>query len=167
MDNRIPPYRPDVVVSAQSVPRPTPKPPRVDFSQVLARGASGIVAGAEAALTMLPGGPLVAVALRGAGGTPMSTPMSAQGNVGVGGASSSSAPEGPGVSGTATGTNTGTAGTPTDGGIQSTLQQSQEMNMYYLQIQEQVNAQNRTYSALTNVLKAEHDTVKTAIGNIH
>ena len=36
----------------------------------------------------------------------------------------------------------------------------------YLQIQEQVNAQNRTFSTLSNVLKAEHDTVKTAIGNI-
>jgi hypothetical protein len=29
-----------------------------------------------------------------------------------------------------------------------------------------VNAQNRSYTALSNVLKAEHETVKTAIGNI-
>jgi hypothetical protein len=52
------------------------------------------------------------------------------------------------------------------GGLESSLQQSQEMNLYYLQIQEAVNAQNRSFTALSNVLKAEHDTVKTAIGNI-
>jgi hypothetical protein len=40
------------------------------------------------------------------------------------------------------------------------------MNLYYLQIQEAVNSQNRSFTALSNVLKAEHDTVKTAIGNI-
>jgi hypothetical protein len=40
------------------------------------------------------------------------------------------------------------------------------MNLYFLQIQEAVNQENRTYSALSNVLKAEHDTVKNAIGNI-
>ena len=37
---------------------------------------------------------------------------------------------------------------------------------YNLEIQERVNAENRTFSTLSNVLKAEHDTVKTAIGNI-
>jgi hypothetical protein len=40
------------------------------------------------------------------------------------------------------------------------------MNLYYLQIQEEVDAQNRQFSTYSNVLKAEHDTVKTAIGNI-
>jgi hypothetical protein len=162
MDNRIPPFRPDVV-TAQSAPRPTPATPSVNFSAVLARGAKTLVAGAEAALNVLPGGPLMAVAIRGAGGG--TTPMMA----GTPGAQTrtGASPEGPGVpsTGTATGTS-GTTGTPTDGGIESSLQQSQEMNMYYLQIQEQVNAQNRTFSALSNVLKAEHDTVKTAIGNI-
>jgi hypothetical protein len=50
--------------------------------------------------------------------------------------------------------------------VESSLQQSQEMNLYYLQIQEAVNAQNRSFTTLSNVLKAEHETVKTAIGNI-
>ena len=40
------------------------------------------------------------------------------------------------------------------------------MNLYYLQVQEAVNAQNRSFTTLSNVLKAQHDTVKTAIGNI-
>ena len=46
--------------------------------------------------------------------------------------------------------------------LESSLQQSQETNLYHLQIQEAVNAQNRSFTALSNVLKAEHDTVKTA-----
>ena len=43
---------------------------------------------------------------------------------------------------------------------------SQEMNLYFLRVQEEVNAQNRVFSTLSNVMKAEHETVKTAIGNI-
>jgi hypothetical protein len=66
----------------------------------------------------------------------------------------------------APGASIGGAADPAASGIESSLQQSQEMNLYYLQIQEAVNAQNRSFSTLSNVLKAEHDTVKTAIGNI-
>jgi hypothetical protein len=40
------------------------------------------------------------------------------------------------------------------------------MFMSYLQVQETVNAQNRSFTTLSNVMKAQHDTVKTAIGNI-
>ena len=36
----------------------------------------------------------------------------------------------------------------------------------YLQLQEQISAENRQFSTLSNVLKARHDTVKNAIGNI-
>lgn len=159
--------RPDVTV-ATTQPRVTPTPARGAFKQVLAQS---LVRGAETAMKVLPGGPLMAVAIRGAGPTlgSIGTPIRA-------GAS----PEGPGgggaranVLGTALqsatggavpGAQPGSAGA--DGGLESSLQQSQDMNMYYLQIQEQVNAQNRSFTALSNVLKAEHDTVKTAIGNI-
>lgn len=152
--------RPDVTF-VQSTPRPTPTPVRVNFADVLAKGAQGLVAGAQAALNVLPGGPLVAVALRNAVGASTSRPMGATGG---GGALGASRPEGPTGAGTSGGT-TGTGGAG-EGGIEGSLQQAQEMNLYYLQIQEQVNAQNRTFSTLSNVLKAEHDTVKTAIGNI-
>jgi hypothetical protein len=54
-----------------------------------------------------------------------------------------------------------------DGGIESSLAQSQEMNMYYLQIQQAVNDQNRTFTTLSNVLEVEHNTAKSAISNIH
>jgi hypothetical protein len=72
------------------------------------------------------------------------------------------------VGGTLTAEGSPAAGVPPQGqsSVESSLQQSQEMNLYYLQIQEAVNAQNRSFTTLSNVLKAEHETVKTAIGNI-
>jgi hypothetical protein len=139
------PVRPNVV-SVQSMPRPTPTPPRVKFGEVLAGGARGLVRGATSAMSMLPGGPLMAVAIRGGGA------------VHAPGGSAALRPEGPGGAGAGVGAEAG--------GIESSLAQAQEMNLYYLQLQEAVNAQNRTFTALSNVLKAEHDTVKTAIGNI-
>jgi hypothetical protein len=47
------------------------------------------------------------------------------------------------------------------------MAQSPQMNLYDLQVQEQVNAQNRTFTALSNVLEVEHSAAKSAIGNIH
>ncbi len=175
--------RPDVTV-ATTAPRVTPTPERGVFKKVLTQS---LVRGAETAMKVLPGGPLMAVAVRGGGGPggALGVPMTGTGSPLRSGGG---APEGPGGSltrggalggalqsvgngalasatgGAAPGA-TGAAGAE-GGGLESSLQQSQEMNLYYLQIQEAVNAQNRSFTALSNVLKAEHDTVKTAIGNI-
>ena len=165
--------RPDVTV-ATTQPRVTPTPARGAFKRVL---AESLVRGAETAMKVLPGGPLMAVAIRGSGGVggSLGIPMTGTGAPGRSGASA----EGPGggvrsgaggVAGaamTATGVQGAGAAPGGEGGnLESSLQQSQEMNLYYLQIQEAVNSQNRSFTALSNVLKAEHDTVKTAIGNI-
>jgi hypothetical protein len=133
-----------------STPRPTPTPPRFAFSQVL---AEGLVRGAQAAVQTLPGAPIVAAALRG----PASPPLGGLGGVGPIGGHALAAPEGPSPIGAL------------DGGVGSldaSLAQSQDMNMAYLRIQEAVNAQDRSFTTLSNVLKAQHDTVKAAIGNI-
>ena len=172
--------RPDVTV-ATTAPRVTPTPERGAFRAIL---TESIVRGAETAMKVLPGSPLMAVAIRGGSGSggALGIPVAGVGSPFRGGGG---APEGPGGASTrsgvlgsaassAIGSATGTpiagsgagAGADANGGIESSLQQSQEMNLYYLQIQEQVNQQNRTFSTLSNVLKAEHDTVKTAIGNI-
>jgi len=50
--------------------------------------------------------------------------------------------------------------------METALAQSQEMNLYFLELQERVAAENRAYTTMSNVLKARHDTVKNAIGNI-
>jgi len=46
------------------------------------------------------------------------------------------------------------------------LAQNSDQNLYYLRLQQQISAESREYTALSNVLKARHDTVKNAIGNI-
>jgi hypothetical protein len=138
-----------------SAPRPTPTQPKVPFGEIMNRT---LAVGAQVAMTTIPGAPLMAFALRGGAGPSM--PVGSSVTTGAASASTTSA-EGP----TATSGGTGT-GTGTGGGLEGSLAQSQEMNMYYLQIQEQVNAQNRSFTTLSNVLKAEHETVKTAIGNI-
>jgi len=79
-------------------------------------------------------------------------------------------PEGPSGAGGSSvgggfGTGTGSGG-PSTGGIDQSLQQSQEMNLYFLQIQQEVNQQNQTFTTLSNVMKSEADTVKNAIGNL-
>jgi hypothetical protein len=69
----------------------------------------------------------------------------------------------------------GTAGVPggaastggaENGGVEATLNQSANQNLYFIEIQERISAESRSYSAISNVLKARHDTVKNAIGNI-
>jgi hypothetical protein len=174
--------RPDVTV-ATTAPRVTPTPDRGAFKKVLAQS---LVRGAETAMKILPGSPLMAVAVRGGSGagSALGVPMTGVGSSPV--RSGGISPEGPGggssrvnnpaqsainaalSSPTGSGSASGTSGVPgaEGGSLESSLQQSQDMNLYYLQIQEAVNSQNRSFTALSNVLKAEHDTVKTAIGNI-
>ncbi len=168
MENGIPPVRSDVV-TVPSVARPTPTPVRVSFGEVLAKGANVLVSGAEAAMDVLPGGPLVAAAIRGGGASLGATSPMMGGS--MGGTSAVSTAEGPTSVGGGFNSGTGTSGlgtgtSPSTGSLDSSLQQSQEMNLYFLQIQQQVNAQNQTFTTLSNVMKSEADTIKNAIGNL-
>ncbi|MCA9585729.1 MAG: hypothetical protein KC657_10265 [Myxococcales bacterium] len=172
MENRITP-RADVA-AATTAPRPTPTNPTAGhFSQVLSRT---LVRGAETAMSSLPGSPVMAVALRDAAGRSPSVgmPMSVRSGGGPEGPLASAVGRGssmtsgvPGITSTSAGATgaTGVTGGGADG-LDSSIAQSAELNIYYLKIQEAVNAQNRSFTALSNVMKAEHDTVKTAIGNI-
>jgi hypothetical protein len=172
MDSRISSAsRPDIVM-VESMPRPTPSPDRVTFSQVLAAGASGLVSGAELVANALPGSPVTAAAVRGG---------SAAANAGLSVLSANTSAEGPSASasgitlaGAASGLSVGTGGVSVGGsstdptsGIDASLQQSAQLNLYYLQVQQQVDSQNRSFTALSNVLKTEHDSAKAAIQNIH
>ena len=149
--------------------RPTPSE-GVAFRDVVGRGAQVLAAEAQSAVIRLPGGPLLAAAVRpGANGSvlggaafPSAGVGSSGGGAGtVGGAPASSAAstaaEGPGAG--------GLPGAPATS-VEGQLAASQDMNLYYLQLQEAMSAENRSYSACSNVLKARHDTVKNAIGNI-
>jgi hypothetical protein len=128
---------------------------------MVSRGASAILRGAEAAISALPGAPIVAAAVRPSG-------SAAGASLGSGGAAGLGPPRVPVTSGTAenptVGGATGSAGEGSS--VEGALAQSQEFNLYYLQLQEQLSAENRAFSAMSNVLKTRHDTVKNAIGNI-
>lgn len=178
------------VATTTSTARVTPTQPKVPFAEVMGQTA---VVGAEAAMRVLPGGPMMAAALRsgggqalaasGAGARPSQMPMSTMAQPGTPGSFDgamrapaatgvvlpptrtmpvSAAAEGPGAVAPS-----GQAGAPGSAlNVDGALAQSQEMNLYYLRIQEQVNAENRSFTTMSNVMKAEHETVKTAIGNI-
>jgi hypothetical protein len=168
MDTRIDPggSRMDVIATP-TAPRVTPSS-GVPFRDMVARGAGAILRGAEAAISSLPGAPIVAAAVRPAGGTPSISP-SAGGAVGTGGPSGFGVPRSPIAGGSAENPAIGGAagGPGTENvSVEGTLAQSQEFNLYYLQLQEQLSAENRAFSAMSNVLKTRHDTVKNAIGNI-
>jgi hypothetical protein len=152
------------LTAVTTMPRVTPTHVHVPFGEIMGKALTG---GAELALSALPGGPLMAMALRNGANTDVSIQPLAGGTGTApaaggfaGGATSN--PEGPGVSG-ATGTSTGGGEL---GNMQSAMTQSQEMNLQFLRLQEQVNTQNRSFTTLSNLMKAEHETVKTAIGNI-
>ena len=153
--------------------RPTPRSGTA-FKDVVSRSAGSLVEQARSMMTRLPGGPVLAAAVRGA---PTASTFSAPthggslAGVGVdtGGGPAPVAPGTPHPPNAALPPAEGPGGAPTEGntpGIEATLQSSQDMNLYYLQLQEAMAAENRSYSASSNVLKARHDTVKNAIGNI-
>lgn len=119
--------------------------------------ASAVVGGAEAAVRRLPGGPVLAAAFR-----------PASGNFTSASSSSPSTPEGHSVpvnpSGTAAGG--GTSGGANEAGLEGMLDQNSDKNLYYIALQERISAENRFYTAYSNVLRVRHETVKNAIGNV-
>lgn len=124
------------------------------FRSVLAAGASAVVSGAESATRQLPGGPILAAAFR-------SAPQEAT--------TSAADPEGPtGTSGGGALGPLGLGGAESSGagGGASALSREGDQTLYYLELQQQISAESNAYTALSNVLKARHDTIKNAIGNI-
>jgi hypothetical protein len=125
---------------------------------MMSAGASAILSGAEQAVTRLPGGPILAAALR-PGPSDVGPAQTS------GAAAQSLAPEG--AAGTSGASAVGSPAAGAEGGsLESALSQSANQNLYFIEIQERISAESRNYSAISNVLKARHDTVKNAIGNI-
>jgi hypothetical protein len=158
-----------LVRSAQTVLRALPGSPLMAVA--MRGGASGVpamnvLAGTLPASTQasLLGAPIRATTLPST--DVPSNPEGPGGSSAAGSLGTAAGILGTGMTGVGAAAGTSTA-TPNDGSMEGTLAQDQQMNLYYLQIQEQVNAQNRTFSALSNVLEVEHNTAKTAIGNIH
>ena len=131
------------VVTSTTAVRVTPAPAR-PFRQIMSEGERAVVGSAEAAVRRLPGGPILAAAFRHPGSTGTSgLASSAEGSAG-----------------------TASAGRGSGSSIEGALAEQADRNLYYLELQQRISAESRAYSALSNVLKARHDTVKNAINNI-
>jgi len=130
----------------------TTAPPARPFQQVMKASADVIVSGAESAMARLPGGAVLAAAMRPSPdfGGGVTSP--------VGPSSSFDASGGSAVGVSAAG------GQPP--GIERVLDQNADQNLYSLGLQERISQENRAFTAVSNVLKARHETVKNAIGNI-
>ncbi|MBS2028580.1 MAG: hypothetical protein JST54_11805 [Deltaproteobacteria bacterium] len=50
---------------------------------------------------------------------------------------------------------------------QAMNEQSQQFNMMYLQLQDNMQRESREYETISNIMKVRHDTAKNAINNIH
>lgn len=150
------------VTATASAARVTAAPGQ-PFKAMMSAGKNAILSGAESAVTRLPGGPILAAALRPSAGDVGPAQTGAGTAAGLGGVGSST-PEGTAGTG-GLGSGAGAPGTE-NGGVEAALNQSANQNLYFIEIQERISAESRSYSAISNVLKARHDTVKNAIGNI-
>jgi hypothetical protein len=133
-----------LVVDA-SRPRQTERP-TAPFRDVLAGGVSVLMSGAEVATHVL-AGPVMAAAVHQASAT--AAVAIAPGAVGMG----------------------ANAGAPMPAGtelatMQAMQRESQTFNLQLLELQEQVQQENRQFTTLSNVLRAKHDTAKAAVSNI-
>lgn len=150
MTTRIDPTGPAPILHADPAAYRSTAQPTRPFQAVMSAGAAAVVGGAEAAVRRLPGGPILAAAFRP---TAASTfPTSAQ---------TPTTPEGYAVAGSAT---PGT-GARTGDSLEGMLGENSDKNLYYIALQEQISAENRLYSAYSNVLRVRHETMKNAIGN--
>lgn len=124
----------------ESVGRATPEPAERAFREALRGGAGVLLEGVERAAGALPGGAVLSAA------------TSALTSSSAGGAS------GGGLGGGSLGSGGGT--------MDDALSRSANQQMELLELQQRMQDENQRFTTLSNVLKAEHETAKTAIGNI-
>jgi hypothetical protein len=155
MTTRIDPTGPSPALAAVATATRTTAQPTSPFHAMMNASAGAVVGGAEAAVRRLPGGAILAAALRPTSASVLSQP----------GGFPATTPEGyPAAS--PGGSVPGTTGAGGDPAIESMLDQNADKNLYYIALQERISAENRSYTAYSNVLRVRHDTMKNAIGNI-
>jgi hypothetical protein len=145
--------------------------PRTDFG---AQVRNGVAAGAGAAggaigvaAPFVPGAAVVSAAVTGAAGSVQG------GSGGFGGGSGQIAAGGETIPFGGPGLNTPTGQQSTGNSQQDMINQTkgmQEMmasfNLQYLQLQERMQAENRSFTTVSNVMKTKHDTAKSSISNV-
>jgi hypothetical protein len=125
--------------------------PANPFRMALATGVNVLLSGAETVGGVV-GGPILAAAVRGA-----ETSVSAGAGPPLGGGGTALGPD-------ATAVATGAADFSR---IEALQRESQAFNLQLLELQEEVQQENRRFSTVSNVLRARHDTARAAINNVH
>ena len=162
--------------------------PRTDFgTQVrngIAAGAGGAGAAIGVAAPFVPGAAVVSAAVSGAAGGVQGSGGgigggAAGGAAGGGGGFATAGADGIPLQGPGLNTPTGAGGAGAGGAgaggnnQQDLLNQTKSMqemmasfNLQYLQLQEKMQAENRSFSTVSNVMKTKHDTAKSSISNV-
>jgi hypothetical protein len=129
--------------------RQTPPDAKARFGEAMKQSAMVLLGAASGVATVLPAGGMLSAAIRT--GTAAST-----GAVPVG-----QSPAGPGsLAGTV-----GAGGSELDQ-MRQIQQEGLASSMEVLEIQQRIGRENRVFSTLSNVMKARHETARTAINNI-
>ena len=148
--------------------------PRNDFGTHMRTGiATGSQTAAGAigvAAPFVPGAAVVSAAVSGAGGA---IAGGSGGSVGMGSSGGRFAGVGD-IPTAGPGLGTNTSGAPQQGFSQQKLmdqtKKMQEMmasfNLQYLQLQQKMQGENRSFTTISNVMKTKHDTAKASINNV-
>lgn len=146
--------------------------PRTDFGTQMRNGigaGAGVVGGAVGvAAPFVPGAAVVSAAITGAGQSMAGG--GAGGAMGAGGGGFVTAENiptfGPGLN---TPQNGASTGNPQQDMINQTKGMQEMMasfNLQYLQLQEKMQQENRSFTTISNVMKTKHDTAKSSINNV-
>jgi hypothetical protein len=140
--------------------RQTEAPPS-PFRDVLAGGVSVLMGGAAVATNVL-GAPVLAAAVQTARAGATTAIL------GTGSLPGRAVPAGPASALAGAAVPAGvSAGDGSDlATMQAMQRESQAFNLQLLNLQEEVQQENRRFSTLSNVLRAKHDTAKAAVSNI-
>jgi hypothetical protein len=160
----------------------TRQAPRTDFGSVMSTGLSrttdAVLNAGQLAAPFIPGGAVLSAAVTGVGSLKSSAGASTNA---TSAAPNSNSLSGAGMSGSVSGSggstySTGggsTAGVSATGGptdMMTAAKQMQELNMsfnmQYLMLQQKMQADNRQFTTLSNIMKTKHDTAKNAINNV-
>jgi hypothetical protein len=133
----------------QKADQPAPSTP---FSRVLAGSSNVLISGAQSSAGVV-GGTALAAAMREAGGQALGAAVGGAGGSAAGGMALAAA-----------------AGGAPGGEIaqmHAMQRESQAFNLQLLNLQQEVQDENRRFTTVSNCIKAAHDTAKSAVQNIH
>ena len=165
----------------------TRQTPKTDFGSVLSNGldktADALLGAGSAAAPFVPGGVVISSAISNLSAAKNAASQSSaltSGGAGYAGGTGSTGYSGgsSGSSGIGNVDNGGalpSAGVAAGGGdgfallqaTKSMQEQNQAFNLQYLQLQENMQADSRQYTAVSNIMKTKHDSAKNAINNLH